>query len=431
MSLTGTAKINTSSFYLQSDYPWLSRMDLKLSSYTNRSDLLKTRPSLAVSGVDIVSSLWEIRGMNVYILDSSLMELTLKCMGDLNHVSMSNKQNTSSVVIHIINSTLHQFLGIGVHLEMSECLVNVTTSSPLVPMFVMEKTSANITNCVFKADASRLQENGNSTEEGLCFPPINFDANDMTSRLFVFQYSNVVITKCSFEGIYMFSQMLEIPHLLFASCIHATRSQINMLMTNVTANSGLAVIHLFKSNMTISNSDISLNTPINSVITATGTSNVLLDSVTLNANDVCNVGIILVSKNSSLILKNTVLLKNMATYGGGIYVYNSSVVVNDSAFTNNIARSKGGVIFANKSVIVLDQSIFKHNIIYDIENGKRVRGYLEPTYIQLGHTIGNYTAVIVEPNDHDEGGAVFVANSQLRVQTSTLRFICIWREFHY
>ena len=386
---------------LQDEYPWLLESDFTLTTYED-TDPSHPRPVMKLSEVNLGPRLWHINGLDVQILNSNLMNLTLKftnslspmrtregspnlsnveivdssvlllhaesvnvklqqsavqnmtIRGDLNDFGNVHENGENLTLVEVVNSTVQYFNGRRIHLEMSECFITVKTHPPLSPMFVIENSTAEITDCIFHGDRNPSALSvADISPKKRCKP--YEDTQNMTSVLFVFQSSRITIRQSRFEAIHV-----NVSYDRFTSCIHAVGSQITMLNTNVTNNYGYSVINAYQTLMSVSHSQLSKNVPSSSVIIGRHAQNILLNGAILEGNDACN-GTVHI-ENSTIYVENTRFKKNTALHGGSIYAgWSSTVTVDSTAFTSNSADRRGGAVYAVRSTVNVEYTIFSNN----------------------------------------------------------------------
>ncbi len=214
----------------------MKKSDVFVSSYNTTSE---TRPSIIISRVTSGPSYIEINELNVQLLQSNLVNTTLTIVGKSDHStkrsnftkinintrhsfpkSKLGQKTYSSLkmikpVILLINSSVQQVYGQAIHMEMSDCFITVNTHPPLSPMFVIENSTANITNCQFHGDSNAwamnlreytyaLNQSAKINYDHPCTSSMeHLDPKDISSVLFVFKNSNITIRTCNFEGIHM------------------------------------------------------------------------------------------------------------------------------------------------------------------------------------------------------------------------------------
>ena len=75
------------------------------------------------------------------------------------NINLGMSQRDRPVTIQLVNSSMQYLYGIGIHLKMSRCIITVNTHPPLSSMFVIENSTANITDCIFYGDSNPLALN--------------------------------------------------------------------------------------------------------------------------------------------------------------------------------------------------------------------------------------------------------------------------------
>ncbi len=391
---------------LQDKYPWLLETDFTATT-NDDTESYRTRPMIKLFEVNLGSRLWQINGLDVQILNSTLKNLTLKCTnslspmkseedprnlsnveirnssvlllqaesvnvklrqstvqnmtirGDLNNFGNLHRNGENLTSVDIVNSTVQYFHGRRIHLEMSECFITVNTHPPLSPMYVIKKSTAKITNCVFHGDrnpsglsARDVSTRGPwwATDWERCLSYGNIQ--NTTSVLFAFQSSSITIRQSRFEAIYV-----DMSYDRFTSCIHAVGSQITMLNTKVKDNYGYSVINAYETLMNVTDSEFSRNIPWCSVIIGRHARNILLNGAIFEGNDACN-GTLHI-KNTTINVKSTIFRKNTAVNGGSIYAkWSSTVSVENTTFTYNSAIYNGGAVWARDSTVTVENTAF-------------------------------------------------------------------------
>ncbi len=356
----------------------------------------------------------EINNLNVQLLQSNLLNTTL------NITDMSDHRRTQSIytngntrnsfprkeigqekysnlkviksVIQLVNSSVQHFHGLGIHLEMLKCMITVNTHPPVSPMFVIENSTASITDCVFHGDSNAWAMNIKTYHNSIylhCFylaGPLGFmtdqryDPKEISSVLFVFQYSKITIRKCIFDGIHV-----NITYLNVTSCIHALGSEIQIFKTTLRNNYGKSLIHMYKSDVTFLHSRFFNNTPYISGIIMSE-SDLSVNRTIFNGNTACY-GVIFSDPNylSSVEVKYRYFVKeklkvanvskvtadsidfvnNTGFQAGAIFTKVSLLTVKNSNFTNNsqMGTFDCGAIKAENSIVTIDQTIFSNNYI--------------------------------------------------------------------
>ncbi len=361
------------------------KSDVYMSSYNTTSE---TRPSVIISQVTSGPPFIEINNLNLQLLQSNLLNTTLNITGKSNHIRVHSKSeigqdNYSDLkiikpLIRLVNSSVHQFYGQAIHLEMSNCDITVNTHPPLSPMFVIDNSTVNITGCLFHGDNNTLARSikefpYHDIREQLnlrCNDSKFFDPKEISSVLFVFQYSNISITTSNFEEIHV-----NLTHNKFMSCLHAVESQINISVINFAHNYGKGIIHTYNSDMAVSHSSFFENAPFTSVIIVLE-SDLSVNGTTFIANTACYGGIFSHgswnSSDGSYIGENLwydspryfdhhdYSIETLLQYAiNGKGINSSKVVVVNTEFINNRILSEGA-IFANTTSLMVKNSSFKN-----------------------------------------------------------------------
>ncbi len=441
---------------LQDEYPWLLESDFTITTHED-TDPSQTRPLIKMSQVNLGSRLWQINDLDVQIINSNLMNLTLKCTdslspmktgedpptlsnveivnssvlllqaesvnvklqqsavqnmtirGDLNNFGNVHRNGENLTLAEVVNSTVQYFHGRRIHLEMSECFITVKTHPPLSPMFVIEHSTAKITDCLFHGDRNPSALSASDVFNLLEMGPYQLmrercnpyeDIQNITSVLFVFQSSRITIRQSRFEAIHV-----NMSYDRFTSCIHAVGSQITMLNTIVKDNYGYAVINAYETLMTVSNSEFSRNVPSSSVIIGRHSQKILLKGAILEGNDACTGNVHI--DNSTINVENTIFRNNTAVFGGSIYALWSTVTVENTTFTNNSARGNGGAVYAMRSTVTVENTTFTSN---SADGGAAVSA--DSSTVTVEYT--TFTS-----NSAVDGGAVYADSSTVAVDNTT------------
>ncbi len=272
--------------YFQNSAEWLLTSNIHVSRYDNRTETdSDARPLVTLFKAQLGQTIWEINDVNAQILHSNLSTTTVKVawqslsnlynskknimpfihlnesyisfLHGMNVILSAHKSNIVNItwigtteqnldhgtvgypVTEFVNSSVKHLLGVGINMHISDCFMLVNNRPPLSSMFIVRNSTVNITDCVFYGvrDPSAISmENyldfSAYFEDFSCIPEYGtygtnlfLSPEHMSSVLFVYNYSSVIITKSSFQGIHM-NLSYDV-----TSCIYAIGSQIELYKT--------------------------------------------------------------------------------------------------------------------------------------------------------------------------------------------------------
>ncbi len=308
--------------------------------------------------------------MNAEISKSELTGMTL------------NAVNTgySLPLIRFVNSTVKQFTGTFIHLEMSDSRITVNTLDIASTIFVMISSTVEINNCSFHGiqhitDREHVEQDSNRTF------PFHDGVEDSAVIFTVYENSSITIRECLFENI-----QVDMRHDVSAA-LRADDSQVEIHNSIFTRNQAQwAVVEGLASNVTVVDSVFSHNTGYS--------------GASIN-----------VQQDSSLEVHNSSFTHNNALTGSGIVaLVHTSAHVTDTVFSHNTGQQGASINVQQNSGLEVHNSTFTHNNATDF--GAGIGAYV--------HTSAHVTYCVFANNTGKVGASIGVnQNSSLEVHNST------------
>ncbi len=311
--------------------------------------------------------------MNAEISKSDLAGMTLYAQKTVDDKTKHGvNTNDSLPLIKFVNSTIKQFTGTFIHLEMSDSWIPVDTMDIVSPIFVMRSSIAEIINCSFHGIQHKkdLGSFGNAFDTAIIF-----DVEDNSA---------IKITECVFENV-----QIDMGYDVSAA-LYAVYSQVEIHNSIFTRNKArFAVVLGLVSNMTVVDSvfshntgqqGASINVQVNSSLEVHNSTfihnNAKFSSIRAGpqisvyvtdcvfANNTGQQGAsINVQVNSSLEIYNSTFTHNNATHGSGICAsFQTSVYVTDCVFANNTGQQAASIDVQQNCTLEVHNSTFTHNI---------------------------------------------------------------------
>ncbi len=295
---------------------------------------------------------WNITDLNVQIIQSVIPEMRLNIIG-------SNKTNVQKTLIqdmpfvHVFNTSIQHFHGIGIHLQMFSSVTIVDTST-LGPLITLQSSIADITSSKFQGVVGREQNprafaTGNKSDSSTDF---KYDA-----MCFNLKYSTGTFDDCVFENI-----QVELVGYLMSPVLCALNSYVDIQKSIFRNNSGgLPSVYLRTSHGNITDSMFLYNFgSISGAVTVEG------------------------YLNPYLMIENAIFKYNGAIANGAcITVAGSTAYITDSLFQNNTGLSEQTIYLQYKSHLIahrckfydnhMNRSSFRNDgIPYNITNNNRL-----------------------------------------------------------
>ncbi len=303
------------------------------------------RPTVALHSMAMSRSFWKVINLNMEILKSNLMDMTLHVYGT-NARSTENEEiiNQSLPLIEFVNSTIKHIIGTGIQLKMIDSLIAVNTQHIVSQMFVIWSSTAEIDNCIFHGVGNMESQD---SSEGVLDTAVIFDV----------EYSQIAIRDCLFENIQV-DMSLDV-----SAALYAENSQVEIYNSNFTKNMAQwAVISGVTSNVTLIYSVFSHNTGDEGAsINVQHTSNLQVHNSTFTQNNATYGSGIDVLHQTSVYVTNSVFSYNMGQHGSIDIQQNCSLKIHNSTFTDNKAYMGAGIEAAIQTSVYITGSQFINN----------------------------------------------------------------------